>query len=262
MMFYKRLFQLILIVWFCLSTSWAKPPTGQSTIIVSSEEWQGYTHSDGSGYFFELIKTIYEPLGYRIKFELCPWKRCIHNVAGGKTDLTIGLYQDETNAGSRLKLPRYPINLEKVFVAFKASTPWQNKFSIKYQPVVQLGGYDYHLNIGLPVKLTEAKNTNHAWRMLMGDKARFYLSDIRQIEWAMDYYNTPQEEIRIEPVFQKWAYLAYSDNLKGQKLIDEFERRYPALFESGEIQALQQKYQLPWPVPLHDSKQLLKKVTN
>lgn len=235
-------------------TAWAKPPVITPTITVSSEQWQSYTSPDGSGYFFELIKAIYQPLGYAIKYQICPWKRCIRSVLDGHADISVGLYDDEIGEAGMLILPRYPINLEKVFVAFKKDTPWHGQHSLKNQKVVELRGYNYHLELEVPVKSVEANDTHQAWRILMADRAQYYLSDIRQIEWAMDYYNTPKESLNIEAAFKKWAYYAFKNSPRGKELLTQFEQQLPKLYANGTVKALQHKYQLPWYIPLHDTK--------
>ena len=248
---------LILLVSFLLlalaNFAWAKPPIKTPTIIVNSEHWQSYALANGSGYFFELINAVYQPLGYHIEYHICPWKRCIRSVLDGRADITIGLYDDEVGEAAMLLLPRYPINLEKVFVAFKQNTPWQGASSLRDQKVVELRGYNYHLELEVPVKPTEANDTHQAWRILMADRAQYYLSDIRQINWAMEYYNTPKESINIKAAFNKWAYFAFKNSPHGKELIAQFEQQLPTLYANGTIQALQHKYHLPWPVPLHDS---------
>jgi len=36
------------------------------TLYISTPEWKNWTNKEGTGFYFELAKLIYQPLGYKI----------------------------------------------------------------------------------------------------------------------------------------------------------------------------------------------------
>jgi len=39
---------------------------------IYSEEWEGFTAADGSGLYLDLVRAIYQPLGYELNIHMVP----------------------------------------------------------------------------------------------------------------------------------------------------------------------------------------------
>lgn len=35
-------------------------------LVIATDTWEGYTNADGTGYYIDVINTIYKPLGYSV----------------------------------------------------------------------------------------------------------------------------------------------------------------------------------------------------
>jgi hypothetical protein len=57
------------------------------TIFIVTPEWDGQTNKDGTGLFFDIVRSVYEPEGIKMKFEIVPWKRAELMVISDKAAL-------------------------------------------------------------------------------------------------------------------------------------------------------------------------------
>jgi polar amino acid transport system substrate-binding protein len=71
----------------------AAVPVFADTITVRADTWMPYNgepNSDRPGYCIEMLKVIFEPMGYKIDYQIEPWTRATANAEAGKIDAIIG----------------------------------------------------------------------------------------------------------------------------------------------------------------------------
>ena len=221
----------------------------QKKIKVRAEYWEQYTHADGSGYFYEVLKAIYEPLGYQLEFKFCPWKRCVLEMRQGKADIIIGIYQEEAQLDEKLQTPQYPIHAENNAVVFnRESIAWLGKKSLKDKRVAQVRGYEMDKYLTVPVKTVEVSNLEQGMRLVVANRVEFFLSGKHELERERERYGESGERLQIETVFQHDAYLGFSQSNIGTQLSKEFDKGYIDLYKKGELRKLQQKWNLEFPL--------------
>jgi len=66
-----------------------------SDISVSSEEWEGATHPDGSGLYWDIIRLVYEPVGIKVNYSISSYARSVALVKQKRADAWVGSYLDE-----------------------------------------------------------------------------------------------------------------------------------------------------------------------
>jgi len=89
-------------------------PGIEGTLTFCSDVWPPYVNAYGSGrkgYVIDLLREIYEPLGYEVNLEILPWSQCLQQVNSGRVTGVIGvdkekapglIFPDETITGYRL----------------------------------------------------------------------------------------------------------------------------------------------------------------
>ncbi|MCP3944098.1 MAG: hypothetical protein GY710_21830 [Desulfobacteraceae bacterium] len=85
------------------------------SIYVVCDEWKDYTNKDGTGAYWEIVKSVYEPVGIKVKTKVMPWKRVKHIVRHKDADALIGDYY-EADAKDYL-YPKWHISVEDPVVA-------------------------------------------------------------------------------------------------------------------------------------------------
>ena len=67
-------------------------------LLFCSDPWvpyAGHAGSENEGYIIDILRAIYEPLGYRVKYINAPWSRCVRNTRDGKFSALAGADFDE-----------------------------------------------------------------------------------------------------------------------------------------------------------------------
>ncbi len=60
---------------------------------------KGYTHRDGTGAYWEVVKAVYEPLGIKVKTIVMPWKRAEVTVVNKRADALLEIIIIKTRKG-------------------------------------------------------------------------------------------------------------------------------------------------------------------
>jgi len=72
-----------------------RPP---NILFFCSDPWPpyaGHSHESRQGYIVDVIREIYEPLGYDVRYVNKPWSRCISETRTGKLSALAGADVDE-----------------------------------------------------------------------------------------------------------------------------------------------------------------------
>jgi polar amino acid transport system substrate-binding protein len=73
-------------------------PGIEGSLTFCSDVWPPYVNAQDSGregYVIDLLREIYEPLGYNVELEIIPWSRCLEAVSSGRTTGVIGADEEE-----------------------------------------------------------------------------------------------------------------------------------------------------------------------
>lgn len=74
----RRIFAFWALVLFLAAPGMAVEKVDSVRFIT--EEWPGYTEKDGTGLYWEVLKTVYEPVAIKIEYTLVPWNRAKKTV--------------------------------------------------------------------------------------------------------------------------------------------------------------------------------------
>ena len=76
-------------------------PGVEGTLTFCSDVWAPYVNAQDNGregYVIDLLREIYEPLGYNVELEIIPWSLCLKAVRSGRTTGVIGTDAEEAPA--------------------------------------------------------------------------------------------------------------------------------------------------------------------
>jgi len=88
------------IIWFvfCSLLIYATTATAADKITfirLVSEEWEGATNKDGTGFYWDIARAVYEPLDIKVQYQVAPYARGVSDVETGKADAWVGSYENE-----------------------------------------------------------------------------------------------------------------------------------------------------------------------
>ena len=217
------------------------------TIDVRAESWAGFAHEDGSGYFFELIRAVYTPLGYQVKTQLCGWHHCVLDVVRQKADIVVGVYADEPGLGSQLQTAIYPIYRERNAVAFKPLLiNWQGEQSLQNKTLAEHPGYGLKRLFNFPIMTKKVLNSREAWKLLLSGEVDFIYGGLLTLEKNAKQHHRKNQSIDVIEIHQRDSFLGFNLSDKGHALREAFDQALPKLYQQGVVEQLQTKWQLPW----------------
>ncbi len=222
-----------------------------SAIHVVCDEWPGFTNKDGTGVYWEIVKTIYEPAGISVKTEVMPWKRADYTVLYKKADAIVGDYYLKEQAGKEFLYPAWHLSVEDPIIAvFKKRTisDWESRGiqSLKGKTVGWIRGYEYDKKEWLNVQMNkyELASVIQGMKMLAVDR----------LDVLIDYISTIEPEaikagINLDRDYDSKVvklgeklFLKFANTRRSKQLIKIFDDRMTELAKSGEIDALYQKW--------------------
>lgn len=105
------------------------------------EEKEG-TATDQPGFLVEFARLALEPLGYRVEYELKPWKRVLAEARSGVIDGVITLSREDAEG---LMLPEKPVltTCQSVVTSRTSNYRWTGGQSLAGRSIALVAGYTY-----------------------------------------------------------------------------------------------------------------------
>lgn len=215
-------------------------------IHIATPEWEDTTNQDGTGVYFDIIRSVYEPSGIQLKFEIVPWNRAISMVKNHQADALPGGYFVGDREDVDDLFPRHPIDTEIASAVYKKDKikDWQGPESLSGKKVLWLRGYNYDKYLNVKVDFDEIDERVQAWKLLDAGRYDFYMDALYDIESYVGQNQVDVEKYGIEPVIYNNLYLRFANTPKSKKLIEIYDQRIPELVESGEMEKIFQKWGL------------------
>lgn len=237
---------LIAIICSALNSANAQQPPSQ-VINVTTPEWQGATNLNGTGIYFEIIKAIYEPLGFEINVKFVPFKRALIRIESKKSDIMFGVYSSEVNSmlgDNYLLTPEFHLNLEHAIAIYKKERNfiWHGVDTLKNHTATLINGYDYHLYLDIEINYVEVNTPAQGWKLLNSDRADFFIHDLAEVEYYFNEMGIPKENYQTEIVISKPVYAGFSKSLKSKELLEIYNKRMRKLIKNGQLAAIYKKW--------------------
>lgn len=210
-------------------------------IIMASEAWSNATNRDGTGLYWDILRAVYEPIGIKTKFIIRTYNGSVNLVKKNRVDAAVGIYPDQVQGGL---FSQYPFIKDHVLVLFKQSrvTQWDGQDSLRHRAVAWIKGYCYDQFLEVPVKKKEFNRRETILRQLDSDHIDFFLDTRNNMESVLNRGIVEVSGYKVETVLALDRYLVFVNNRKGKKLKIIFDRRFPHLVKSGEIDRLFAKW--------------------
>ena len=146
------------------------------TINVVAPMWEEYTNADGSGMYWDILRSIYSTAGIKLKPSIVPWNRAMKMVTKYQIyNAIVGEYLDSEEA---LLFPKYPIDVEYMSVlAKKSATDWQGVESLVGKRVGWIKDYDVIKEQDRNFTLREYRTTEQGIELLNSGKLDYIIDE-------------------------------------------------------------------------------------
>jgi len=214
------------------------------TITVVGEVFPPMTNEDGSGQQFDLVKAIFEPLGYEVTTKVYPYKRAIYVLEYGHADMFVGLLKDKE---LKLTFSEYPHDADNVVVIYPKNKEitWQGTQTLKNKNVAVIGGLEKPLQKYLSNEiraLNEVNSREQAYKKMLIGRDDFLIDcECGYLLKEVDKY---REQFTFQRIGQLKIFAAFSQNEEALKLKAIWDRKFPQFIISDQAHAIYKKWGL------------------
>lgn len=234
MIHYHRLMTVVLTL-FVLQAGLAKAEE-EKTIITAGPSWERFTNQDGSGLYHDIIRQVFA--GYKVIHHYVPTEQANSMVIIGRADIKMC----ETKANEHLRLANVPMYENDFYALYlrKKFEPWKGFSSLQGQRVVWREGYYSKDDFSIPVDFTEVRSGESALKMIVYDRADFYIDDFNLIKQSFDNAGEKfdQEKFGLAIVGARKYYPVFADTQRGEMLRNHYENEMRRLYREGVLQQI------------------------
>jgi len=240
----------VLILWvrcitsfvlFSMACSLASAEPLPQTIKVYSEAWIDSTNKDGTGYYWDILRAVFEQSGSTLSINTTTYKRSVGMVQTGEADLMVGAYIDEI---PNALYPKWHFDADEVAAVYKKEliSGWQGESSLQGKKVGWVAGYELANYIPKTYSAHEHYERDHIFELLNNGKLEIFLDAEYDIRQEMKARNIDESRYTISPVKTLKLYFVFADNERGKLLQKAFDRRFEEMLKSGELKTLNEKW--------------------
>lgn len=236
-----------LFVAFLASPVKVRPAEMMKKIVIVSPAWKKFTHADGTGLYFELMRRVYQTEGIQVESHIVPWARSKAMIRDGKADCMLAAYL--TPGDDRWSYPQHPIDVDNTAVVFLRQTikPWEGIDSLSGRSVVWPRGYNFHNYLTVKVDWMEVDSAKQGWGMVDRGRADFYMDILPEITAYIQKHRMDMERYRVETAFSIKTYVRFGRGPRTDALRRIYDRGFKRLFKSGKLKSLFKKWEVDFP---------------
>ena len=240
-----------------LSLSAALAAAEDSTVRLCADQWMPYNGDPNEakpGYVVELARTIFEPKGIKVEYDVMPYEAALAAVKEGSRSGVIGANKDEAEG---LTLPAEPIGSVATCLLTLAGSKWtyDNVGSFRNAKIGVIKGYTYWPALDTYIERNAGKETVYVAEgedpldELMTKLQKGEIDVVVESEpillWYMRSHSIDRASVRV--VFKgtpESIYVAFSPNDEGKRFATILDEGIRELRKSGELVKLLQRYGL------------------
>lgn len=229
-----RVFTLMIIA--CSLFCHTGPARASQTLTFVSEEWEGRTNADGTGFYWDLLRAIYEPAGYTLQFSVMPYARAVKTVVDGEAHGWVASYIDE----EEVVYPQTAFDTDKVAGVFRKGEldPAQGQKALEGRNVGWIRGYNYDDYLDVQVVKNELNSRESGLQMVERGRLDVYLDAAQDIQIVKDQGVVDMELLEKALFLELKLYMAFQHGETGHKLAQIWDSRMKDLHDNGKLRAI------------------------
>lgn len=233
-------FLLLYTLFFLASPTWAKPAPAQKSIMVLTSSWEGYTNTDKTGLYFDILNEVYGESAYQ--FTLYPWKRAQSSFSKGQGDILLieGFDKDYC------LYPEGPLDADFFSAVHiqKKNPQWPGRAAAGSLRLGWVNGYDLNTYAPELKVTTEVNDIDQGIKMVLAGRLDFFIDYDQDLKDYINKNNLASKGALVSAtdVAGDYLYLCFHKTESGKALRDVYQKRIKALQQTGALKAIFKKY--------------------
>ena len=223
------------------------------TIRWVTESWNNYTNEDDSGLYNDIVRAAFD--GHQLEIIYMPWKRSLLEVKNGEADMTGATSLTNGYSSSRYAMLSTPVSI----LFDKRKIIYTDLQSLAKYVAVWPDPYEKELILGANksfIKGFSVQERETAYKLLISGRADYFL-DTKGLHQAWlenlnkDLKGTSQtSDYQLVDIDSLDLFMIFSDNTRGQRLKNIFDKGITKLIEKGQLSKIYEKYHFIEQMPI------------
>lgn len=199
------------------------------TLTVAAAQWPGYTHADGTGLYFQILREALATENIQLNIRTSNWKRAKHMFHANRADILICDYR---SADPMRLWPRWHLDFDQPILLF-SRLQLTNLQQLQDQPVGWLLGYDFDRYLPVSVKSYEVATDQEGFTLLQHGRLTAFISYQMHLPPALKSQFHSLELAAAQPM-----YPVFHNDFNGRMLARAFDTGMRRLYQSGRLAEL------------------------
>ena len=226
----------------------------RKTLIFAAPMWEGYTNKNGTGLYWDILKAVYEPLGFSLQLKNISWNRSMklmteyRSVDGVPGEGRVTDYE-------HFVFGKYPLEPEYLAIAYRPGNvdsvdKWPNLVG---KIVGMRSGYNLLSETDRygEFQRYEFINLARGLKLLESGVIDVLVDEMSEIEIAAKTAKFDLSAFETMEFFTgNYRYMTFNDSPQNTPLVKIFDDRMEALAKQGELQKFYEVWGVDMPEPL------------
>lgn len=231
-----------------LGTLLSAPVFAVEQVRLVTKHWPGYTNTDHSGGYFELVQLVLPPDQYQINIRFSNFNRAVIQVQKQHAELVLAVTRVD---GKQLLLSEFPIDADTVVAVYRDTLPTKTTaLTLAQLPQYRLAwdlAYNYgqalRLKVaGLAVSGFEVSGVHQGLELVSKGRVDVYLAEQADLEVPEAMLLLQHLKLQQKVIQQLPVYVGFPRSAKGLQLKRVWDQQFRLLLQQGSLQRLYQAY--------------------
>ncbi len=231
-----------LLILLCAFTAMAQAQA-PGKVLLASEDWDDYTHADGSGLAWDVLRQVFEPAGITLQTRTVPYTRSVGLAQRGEVDGWVGAYRDEAKG---VLYPHWNYDSDHIYALGLAGKPAPTPVTLGNYRLAWVRGYKYEAYLPNVKRFNQIQRRDGILPMLQHGRADFYIDALTEANYVLSQADDPTQ-FSLTYIAELPLYIGFADNERGRELMAVFDQRMAILVKSGELKPIFERWKQPYP---------------
>lgn len=218
------------------------PNIYSETIVLCSSDRFGVAQADGSGYYWDLLRVVYEAEGVILKHLSAPFQRCLDLVESKEVDGAVAVFETPERR-KKFTYPKSRLSFSSYGLIHLRQTPFDKLENVRGDVGV-IRGYDFSAWLPSSLSIVPLDNNIQAIKMLNMRRLEYHADDINDVLLTLKKIGERSDNFSFKELHVRSLFNAMTKDVRGQTLADKFDSGLRKAFKSGGLERLLKKYEV------------------
>lgn len=221
---------------------WGLPlQSSANELVMCSAQFNGFTNKDGSGYYWEILRTIFHQHNIRLSYQIVPFNRCLILLEQGNVDGIAALFKTPKRMET-FQYPKSRIHFASYGLFYLKENTYTGLSKLNGR-VGKIRGYDFSSWLPKEMKFEPLVSASQAIKMLNAKHIKFYAENEHGFYTALNAFPHKLKSDYNKKIFlTKDVYSAFSKSKRGLKLANIYDQGIKKLALSQTLEDIAHTY--------------------